>query len=225
MRSRFFLAGLSKIIFSCALLVYISPGVDGFAADFRLFETRHFTVLYREDLSGKDLDGVKDALEGMYETMAREFGEVVKRPVSVVIFGETGDFTYHTKLPPWSASAMIDGNIYLQPYRVLKKRGVETTTLRHEVALVFLYHLSGKKSITPWLAEGLAVYYSGEIGSIRSGLSGDPPSVRNPDDINAYLTDHTDPEKNRWGYVLAYEEVKRLLKEGEKYGVMRFLAQ
>ncbi len=99
-------------------------------------------------------------------------GTIGTRPIDVVIFAETGDFTAETGLAVWSASATIDGAIYMQPVPVLTARGVLDTTIRHEVCLVFLLRRYGA-DMPAWLAEGLAVYHAGEIEVLRRGLFGD----------------------------------------------------
>ncbi len=140
-------------------------------------------------------------------------GTTGAEPIEVVIFAQTGDFTAETGLPVWSASAMIDGAIYMQPTRVLAARGVLGSTIRHEVCLVLLSRRYGG-GMPPWLAEGLAVYHSGEIESIRRGVSNDRPPIAGPTAIDALLLDRSDRQKNRWGYILAYEAVKSILEGG-----------
>jgi hypothetical protein len=182
------------------------------ALDLSLVETRHFAIRFGATSAGT-IRGTADLFEAAYETMEQAVGKIDTRPIDVVIFAETGDFTAETGLAVWSASAAIDGAIYMQPVGVLSARGVLETAIRHEVCLVFLFRRFGT-GMPAWLAEGLAVYHSGEIVIIRRGLSGEPPGVSNPAEIDVLLADRADRDRNRWGYVLAYESVRSLLEGG-----------
>ncbi len=194
-------------LISCLLLV-ISR--EAGALDFAQTQTRHFNIYFAETLRAGELSEVKDALESAYTAMETRVGSGAGRPIDVVIFKETGDFTAQTRLPFWSASAMIDGSIYLQPVNVLKERGVLKSTVAHEVCLALL-RLRFGTHVPLWFSEGLAVYYAGEIDALKKGLSGPKPVTRNTGEIDALLSERTDREKNRWGYVLAYEEAVKVI--------------
>ena len=181
------------------------------ALDFMEAQTRHFTIFFGEKLSVAELRQVEDCFESAHAAIQQMLDIEAAHPIDVIIFKETGDFTVQTRLPFWLASATIDGTIYLQPVRVLKRRGVLDSTVRHEVCLALLYRSHGDR-LPLWYCEGLAVYCSGEIDMLRKGLSGRRPEIRDHGDIDALLSDRTDPEKNRWGYVLAYEEVVKTLE-------------
>lgn len=195
---------LSFMIFSAAAM----PGV---AADFSLVETRHFSISVDAECPSGQRRSSADTFEAAYTKMEGVLGTIDPRPIDVVIFSRTGDFTAETGLPVWSASAMIDGAIYMQPAGVLAARGVLETAISHEVCLVFLARRYGA-GMPAWLAEGLAVYHSGEIETVRRGLSGARPPIATPEDIDALLLDRADKQRNRWGYVLAYEAVASLME-------------
>jgi len=185
------------------------------ALDFSQICTRHFTLRFGKT---PEMVWVRDAavgFEAAYKAMEQSLGEIDDRPIDVIIFAETGDFTSETGLPVWSASAVIDGAIYMQPVNVLSARGVLDTSIRHEVCLVFLLRRYGP-DIPVWLAEGLAVYHSGEIESLRRGITGDRPSAPTPADIDALLLNRNDRQKNCWGYVLAYEAVRSMVEGNAK---------
>ena len=78
---------------------------------------------------------------------------------------------------------MTDGAIYLQPISVLKERGILTNVVRHEVALVFIHHKWGEKAPL-WFAEGLAVYYSGEMEILKREIVGERPKIEGVEDID-----------------------------------------
>jgi hypothetical protein len=195
------------LILVILLVMYREAG----ALDFAQTQTRHFNIYFAETLSPGGLSEVKDAFESAYAAMEAGVGSGDRRAIDVVIFKETGDFTAQTKLPFWSASAMIDGSIYLQPVHILKERGVLESTVIHEVCLALLRRRFGSH-VPLWFSEGLAVYYAGEIDALKKGLSGRKPDVKDTGDIDALLSNRTDREKNRWGYVLAYEEVAKAIE-------------
>jgi hypothetical protein len=183
----------------------------GSALEFSQIETRHFTIRFGPGAAAGVIDETAGAFETAYGKMETVLGGAGTRPIDVVIFDETGDFTAETTLPVWSASATIGGAIYMQPIRVLVARGVLATTIAHEVCLVFLLRRYGA-GIPVWLAEGLAVYHSGEFETLRRGLSGTQPPIAGPADIDALLLDRDDKQANRWGYVLAYEAVRSMVE-------------
>jgi hypothetical protein len=192
-----------------ALFVILTAAPYAAGLDFSLVETRHYAIRF-----GGAPAAVRDAAEAFeaaYEAMVKVLGRIDGRPIDVLIFAETGDFTAETGLPVWSASAMIDGAIYMQPVAVLSARGVLDTTIRHEVCLVILARRYGY-GMPAWLAEGLAVYHSGEIEILRRGLSGTRPRISVSGDIDALLLDRSDRQRNRWGYVLAYEAVRSMIE-------------
>ncbi len=183
------------------------------ALEFSTVETRHFTIRFGGPLSAREIRETADAFEQAHTAMENALGDAGSRPIDVVIFAQTGDFTAETGLPVWSAAATIDGAIYMQPVSVLAARGVLLATIRHDVFLVVLLRRCGT-DLPPWLAEGLAVYHAGEYDSLRRGLAGTPPAVEGTDDIDALLMDRDDRNNNRWGYVLAYEAVRPMVEGG-----------
>jgi hypothetical protein len=73
----------------------------------------------------------------------------------------TGNFTGRTGQPPWAAAATKGNRIETQPLAILKRRGVLHTTLKHELAHVFI-NLVRRGRAPRWLEEGFAVYLAGE---------------------------------------------------------------
>jgi hypothetical protein len=206
LRKSFFIALTSIIL--------LSPFRLAFAEDFKTSQIKNFNIYFKEDITAEELGTLKKILESAYEDMVKYLGDIVPKSTDVVIFGSCGDFTYHTKLPWWSASAMVDGTIYLQPILVLKERGILTNVVRHEVALVFIHHKWGEKA-PMWFAEGLAVYYSDEIEILKGEIAGERPKIEGVEDIDSLLGDRDDRSKNRWGYIMAYEEVEKMMERDD----------
>ena len=206
------------------LLLFANRGFpDGLR--FRESHTKHFTIHFAEALTAAELGALKNDLEDAYSDVSLGLSEIFGgadfdgRPIDIVIFAATGDFTSTTGLPWWSASCAKGGSIYLQPVRTLKSRGILSEVIRHETALVFIKRLSGDKEPPVWLAEGLAVYLSGEIERLKSQTRGERPRVSGTGDIDSLLLDRVDVDKNRWGYVLACEKVEEMI-DNEKTGML-----
>lgn len=199
-----------SFLITVTLIILLSPFRTSFATDFKTTQTKNFNIYFEEDITAGDLSTLKEIFESAYKDMVKHIGDIVPKSVDVLIFGRCGDFTFHTKLPWWSASVMVDGAIYFQPISILKERGVLKNVVRHEVALVFIQHKWGEKAPL-WFAEGLAVYYSGEIEILKRDISGERPKIEGVEDIDKLLGDRDDRIKNRWGYILAYEEVKKMM--------------
>jgi hypothetical protein len=216
------------IVLGCSLFLFSSTGFSQ-GLKFRQSQTRHFTIHFGEALTTAELRQLKDGLEDAHKDITKKMEEIIGTSVGgggaidVVIFKTTGDFTFHTGLPWWSASAFIDGSIYLQPMRLLKSRGILTEIIRHEVTLIFVSRLSGKNNPPVWLAEGLAVYFSGEIDRLKFQLKGERPNILKREDIDALLLNRDDIDKNRWGYVIAFEAVLEMINDGRGKEIYQLL--
>jgi len=197
-----------------ALIIILAAVILAGFSDHRILETAHFTVFWSGTADREGMERLTELLEDAYREYQPLFqvDPAARRPVDVVVFASTGDFCHHTGLAWWSASAMIDGTVYLQPVSILTERNILDRVAAHETALVFIYERYGNAA-PPWYAEGLAMYLVGEDEAAADGLSGDRPEISGVSDIDGLLTDRTDRERNAWGYVLAYETVTGLIDE------------
>jgi len=207
------------IIMGCSLLSFPTTGFSQ-GLEFKQGQTRHFTIHFGEALTTAELRQLMNGLEDAHKDISKKMGEIIGTPVGggraidVIVFKTTGDFTFHTSLPWWSASAVNGGSIYLQPMRLLKERGILNEIIRHEVTLVFVGRLSGGNEPPVWLAEGLAVYFSGEIDRLKSQLKGERPKILGREEIDALLLNRENIDKNRWGYVIAFDAVVEMIVNG-----------
>lgn len=102
----------------------------------------------------------------------------VRLPVLEIVFNATtGDFVARTGMPSWASAATRKNKIELQPLALLKQRRILETTLRHELAHALIDTL-GNGQTPRWLAEGMAIYLSGE-GSCLSRQNPHPPQISN----------------------------------------------
>jgi hypothetical protein len=127
--------------------------------------------------------------------------------IQVNLHSSTTDFIAATGQPAWAAGATRKNTMHLQPLPTLRKRGILTTTLRHELTHVAIENL-GNRRAPRWLLEGLAIHFAGE------GRMYPPPSHRlNLDDLETKLAAPSTAQEMKRLYAVAYAEVQRLIRE------------
>ncbi|MGH9761183.1 MAG: SpoIID/LytB domain-containing protein, partial [Blastocatellia bacterium] len=144
------------------------------------------------------------------------------RVVDVIMYGTTPEYTGATGLPWWSAGVTHGGRIDLQPIGVLKRRGVATTTLRHEYAHCVIEVLS-RGHAPRWLEEGLAAYFAGE-GQMLEGEAGQVQNL-SPDEIDRHLAHPASQLDMRAMYAAAYRQVALMVESKGESDVWRSLSE
>ena len=130
----------------------------------------------------------------------------------VVLHASTQDFTAATGQPWWAGGATQGCKSDIQPVRVLRRRGVLASTLRHEYAHAVIEAM-GRGRTARWLAEGLAIQVAGEGGALNRSV----PKVRlSVEELERRLEHPRSADEMRSLYAAAYSEVLELIhKEGE----------
>ena len=132
--------------------------------------------------------------------------------VEVFVNQTTGDFVGRTGMPPWAAAATRNRRIELQPFPLLKRRGILETTLRHELVHVVDDTL-GHGQTPRWLAEGIALYIAGEGKSLERYAT-DPAT--SPNEVERKLAVAKSSAELKSAYAAAYKTVRDLIRvEGE----------
>jgi stage II sporulation protein D len=176
----------------------------------------HFSVSSDERLDPQEAEQLLSLLEGSRAALARRLssaGIEFRFPdVEIVINKTTGDFVGRTGLPAWAAAATRNNRIELQPIALLKQRRILETTLRHELVHVVVDAIGGKQ--TPrWMAEGIALYVSGEGRLIERYAKG--PAV-SPAELERKLASASSAAEMKTAYAAAYKTVRELVhSEGE----------
>ncbi|MDX2041765.1 MAG: SpoIID/LytB domain-containing protein [Acidobacteriota bacterium] len=178
------------------------------------FQIRFGTTNDRREVEAalKILEAARTDLIGRLKTASLRLDESV--PFEIVIHATTAEFIAATGLSGWATGATRGRRIELQPLALLKKRGVTTTALRHELAHAAMEVL-GKGKSPRWLAEGLCLHFAGEAAAlarvqIKQSLSREELERR----FNAGAS----AEETRQLYALAWREVQSLIREkGEAY--------
>ncbi len=187
--------------------------------------SEHFRVTYPADVERRDADQVLSTLESARADFLRRANtasvSIGNLPTLEIRLNEsTGDFTAHTGQPWWAAAATKGNRIELQPVALLKRRGVLTTTLRHELAHVVIDAVSHNH--TPrWLEEGFAIYLAGEGPTISRYAT---KAKLTTDQLEKKLERPGSQQEMRALYADAYRTVFDLIKTGGEASVWKKLA-
>jgi stage II sporulation protein D len=183
----------------------------------RQVRSEHFS-LYQP--GGRSVRGEAEAvlrtLEVAYMDLARRLeraGIAVAVPdIEVTLYETTGDFVGATGRPAWVAGVTEGRRIRLQPLGVLRRRGVLTTTLRHEFVHAALETIGAGRAPL-WLLEGLAAHFAGEGRALGRVTPGEKLSV---EELERRLARPASAAEMRALYAAAYAEVSALIRrEGE----------
>ncbi len=126
--------------------------------------------------------------------------------IQVRLHSSTGDYVAATGQPAWTAAATRGNTMQLQPLALLRKRGILTTTLRHELAHVALESL-GNRRAPRWLVEGLAIHFAGE-----GRMYPKPALSLSLETLEKRLAAPPSAQEMKQLYALAYAEVRRLIQ-------------
>ena len=173
----------------------------------------HFRVVHPQTVDSRDAQYLLDLLEHDRSELLQRVSNAgidVRFPNLQVVFNATtGDFVARTGMPSWAAAATRKNRIELQPLTVLKQRRILETTLRHELAHALIDAL-GNGQTPRWLAEGMAVYLSGEARLFKPAKS---TSVAN---VEQALAAAESAAGMKTAYAAAYHLLRELIhREGE----------
>jgi SpoIID/LytB domain protein len=204
-----------------SLRVAASPGPK-----FYTISSEHFRVTCPASVDRRDANLVLNTLETAHaDFLRRASAASISVPgiptLEIRLNDSTGDFTSRTGQPWWAAAATRGNRIELQPVGVLKRRGVLTTTLRHELAHVLIDTVSHDRA-PRWLEEGFAIYLAGE-GAIISRYA--TKARMTTDELERRLERPGSQQEMRALYSAAYREVTSLIQRQGESGVWRRLAE
>ena len=178
--------------------------------------SEHFRVTYPARAARSEVEALLRTLEAAYADVSGRLeraGVGARVPLTeVVVYETTGEFVGATGRPAWVAAVTEGRRISFQPLGILRRRGILTTTPRHEFVHVAL-GAAGAGRAPLWLAEGLAAYVAGEGPSLSSSMPRPRLSV---EEIERRLAGAPSQQEMRALYAAAYAEVSALVRrEGE----------
>jgi hypothetical protein len=159
-------------------------------------------------------DAIRILEAARLDMLARAGPSFLSLPESleVVVHETTQAFTAATGQPWWVAGVTHRRRIELQPLRVLKRRRILVSTLRHEYAHAVI-EVNSVSGVPRWLAEGLAISFAGEGPMLLRFRSKNRLPVN---ELEQRLASPGSPAEMRSLYAAAYYEVRELIrKEGE----------
>jgi len=187
--------------------------------------SEHFRVTYPVGVDRRDADQVLNTLENARSDFLHRAAAAsvpIEIPTLQIRLNEsTGDFTSRTGQPWWAAAATKGNRIELQPVGLLKRRGVLTNTLRHELAHTVIDAVSRNRA-PRWLEEGFALYLAGEGATISRYLS---RSAHSTEELEQRLARPGSQEAMRALYAEAYQKVVGLIRQKGEAGVWASLAR
>ncbi|HEX8139281.1 MAG TPA: SpoIID/LytB domain-containing protein [Pyrinomonadaceae bacterium] len=189
--------------------------------------SEHFRASYPARVARREVEAVLGTLEAARRDLERRLTTArLPQPapgsLEVIIHETTPAFIASTGLAGWAAAASRGSRIELQPLALLRRRGVLTTTLRHEYAHVVIEQL-GRGRTARWLAEGLAVHVAGE-GAMLAPFS--PRAKWRREELERKLDrPAASAAEMRSLYAAAYEEVRALVRSEGEASLWRRVAQ
>jgi stage II sporulation protein D len=181
-----------------------------------VLSSEHFRLNYPSRVARREAETFLRALESARAEVLRRVGRAslaaALPEIEVFVYETTGDFVGATGEGAWVAAVTEGRRMRLQPLEALRRRGVLSTTPRHELVHAALEAL-GRGRAPRWLAEGLAAYVAGEGPLLsRAGAARSIPT----DELERRLASPASAEDARTLYAAAYAEVSALIRrEGE----------
>jgi hypothetical protein len=178
----------------------------------RIIKSEHFRAHFSSKTTQKEIEDLLKTLEDAHANYSRhlsQFGINLNAISSteILIHDSTGDFISSTGHNWWTGAVTKDNRIEIQPLEALRKRRILETTLRHELAHIFI-HAASRKPIPRWLDEGTAVYLSGEGAEF---LKVEIKTKLTTDEIEKRLASPSSYEEMRALYAAAYREVQIII--------------
>ena len=200
------------------LTSYVSspPSLNQRPAGGGQLRSEHFRVSYPARTARAEVEALLRTLEAAYADVSGRLeraGAGARVPsTEVVVYETTGEFVGATGRPAWVAAVTERGRISFQPLAVLRRRGVLTTTPRHEFVHAAL-EAAGTGRAPLWLVEGLAAHVAGEGRALASAL---PRKRLTIEEVERGLAGDPSAQEMRALYASAYAEVSALVRrEGE----------
>jgi stage II sporulation protein D len=192
----------------------------------KTLSSEHFRVSFPSNVDPGSVEKVLRVLETARDDLLRRLKKASLRiaepaPFEVVIHSTTSSFIKATGQSGWAAGATRGRRIELQPIKLLQRRGILTTTLRHELAHAVIEALSQGRG-PRWMVEGMAIHVAGE-GALLMRIE---IKIRlSREEIERRLARTATVAEMRELYAMAYREVYAMIQSEGEPGIWRRLAK
>ncbi|MFL6255215.1 MAG: SpoIID/LytB domain-containing protein [Pyrinomonadaceae bacterium] len=206
----------SSPVFQTASYVSQPPSLNLQPGGGSQIRSEHFRVSYPARAARGEVETLLRTFEAAYADVSGRLeraGVGARVPLTeVVVYETTGEFAGATGRPAWVGAVTEGRRISFQPLGVLRRRGLLTTTPRHEFVHLALEAVGAGRAPL-WLVEGLAAHVAGEGPSLSLAL---PRKRLSIEEVERRLADPASQQEMRALYAAAYAEVSALVRrEGE----------
>jgi len=211
-------ARLSSVEYSHAMMSPVPAGTERATAS-----SANFRASFPRTAERREVESALAILEQARNDLRSRLNAAGVRAGSLptlelYVYETTGAFVGATGQPAWTAAVTRGRKVDLQPLSTLRKRGILTTTLRHEYSHAVIDSLGGAPR---WLAEGLAAYCAGE-GQMLSRVQQVPKL--STDELDRSLEHPGSAEEARRLYAAAYREVTAMVSQQGEAALWRKVA-
>ena len=225
LESRFHFAPTELIGFAHSIFYkYLVPTEPHAATRFVTISSEHFRVTYPADVARREADQVLSTLESTRADFLRRASSAsiaASIPaLEIRLNDSTGDFVGRTGQPWWAAAATKGNRIEMQPLALLKRRGVLSNTLRHELAHAIIDNVSRDRA-PRWLEEGFAIYLAGEGSMFSNHLKRGAMSI---EELERRLEHPRTQQEMRSLYAQAYLTVSQMARDQGEASIWKKLA-
>lgn len=133
---------------------------------YKIISRHDFLLRYSTKNSQKEIDETLSHITQAYERLMKYLNVKPQKQITVVLYGTVGEFIKESRRPGWQGGSFKGVTLHLQPAGVLKEKDALKTTISHETSHVFISELT-HGNCPLWLSEGFAVYFSGEMETIK----------------------------------------------------------
>jgi len=135
----------------------------------RALSSEHFELLFPPGQKPWAAEALQ-ALERSRQQLGSR-AEVLPARVQARTWETTEEFIRASGQPGWVAASNDGQSIQLQPLRLLKRKGILDSTLRHELTHLVVRRLRAPQ-VPRWFEEGLVLYLTGEQPQVGAPLTG-----------------------------------------------------
>ncbi|MDH4127926.1 MAG: peptidase MA family metallohydrolase [Spirochaetota bacterium] len=177
------------------------------------YHSKNFIAYHSNDIEHYWINKCISTLENIYESLGEIFNYFPKKPISVIIYSKTWQFTQATKLP-YHIGAIFDGTLKIQHPKILHKKKILKSILTHEYTHIIINEIT-KRKIPLWFNEGLASYIANQNYFFKFQTK-----IKSFNELNQLLTNKKSKQQLQYAYSISLKIIKHLIN---KYSFSKIL--